>query len=501
MKSQHSGKFYITTSIPYVNSKPHVGFAMELVHCDFLARYHRLHGNETYFLTGTDEHGVKIAEVAEKEGISAQKLTDKYSAEFARLAQEMKATNDDFVRTTQERHIHFVQELWQKLAAAGDIYKSKYQGLYCVGCERFLPEKELVDGKCPIHQTVPKVVEEENYFFRLSRYAQKIQDLIEKDEVKIWPESKKNELLNLMKEGVEDVSFSRSKEAYKWGIPVPGDENQLMYVWCDALPNYLSVIDQEKFWPADVHAIGKDILRFHALVWVGMLLSANYALPKNIMVHGFITSDGQKMSKSLGNVVNPFDYIEKYGYEALRFFLLREIPTLDDGDFSAARFGIVYSEDMANTIGNLVSRVLAMSKKYFSGKVEKLEVDARWQDLVSRIWQQYHQSVSNFDFKKALEQVLDLAREANKYVEDEKPWVLAKEDTVKLQKVIYNLLEVIRHLALMLLPVLPDKAEAILRVFYAEAAAHNWLGRQKFGELVEIELKEDLAILFPRLEV
>ncbi len=502
MSSTSAGKYYITTSIAYVNAGPHVGYAMELLQADVLARYQRLCGAETYFLTGTDEHGLKIAQVAEAAHLAPIELADKNSALFRDLASAMGVSHDDFVRTTEDRHVAYVLEMWKKLVAAGDIYKADYEGLYCVGCERYYLEKELSEGKCPIHLKAPVAVKEANYFFRLSRYADQIREKITSGEVAIWPIARRNEILSFMEEGLNDVSFSRPKEQVKWGIPVPGDEDQLMYVWCDALTNYLSVIDREKFWPADVQVIGKDILRFHAVYWIGMLLSAGFALPKAIMVHGFITSDGVKMSKSLGNVKDPFEYIEKYGRDALRYFLLREIPTLGDGDFSQARFDIVYKDELANTFGNLVSRVLAMAGKYFGGAVPARGVDDGFAAKVAAVWADYDSSVREYDLKKALEFVVALGYAANKYVEDTKPWALAKTDTARLAEVIYNLLELVRVLGVMLLPFIPDSAAKVLGVFQEGFAVNGfvWSDARVYGVLKEGTKLGELAVMFPRVE-
>ncbi|MCC7432951.1 methionine--tRNA ligase [Candidatus Peregrinibacteria bacterium] len=494
-----SNTFYISTSIAYVNAGPHVGYAMELLQADALARYNRLEGKEVFYLTGTDEHGLKIAQVAEERGVWPQELANENSALFRDLAAKLQISNDYFVRTTEDKHVAFVQDMWRKLALADDLYKSHYEGLYCVGCEKFIAEKELIDGNCQYHNKPPIKVKEENYFFRLSKYQKEIRDAISTDKVLIMPESRKQEILNFIDQGLEDVSFSRPKESVKWGIEVPNDPEQLMYVWCDALTNYASVIDREKFWPANVHLIGKDILRFHAVYWVGMLMSAKMELPKAIMVHGHILSEGVKMSKSLGNVKDPFEYAEKYGVEALRYFLLREIPTLDDGDFSQGRFEIVYKDDLANTFGNLVSRVLAMNVKYFDGKVPARGVDDGFEQIVGAAWVNYGQSFVDFDLKKALEVVVNLGYLANKYVDDTKPWILAKEDKKRLAEVIYNLLELIRAIALMLLPYLPASAEKILQALRSDAGP--WFGRKEFGLLKEGQILGEVGILFPRLEI
>lgn len=494
--------FYITTSIAYVNAAPHVGYAMEMLQADAIARYQRLMGKDAFYMTGTDEHGLKIAQAAEKQGVWPQEFVNEISALFQDLGLKLGLSNNYFVRTTEEKHIAFVQEMWKKLDAAGDIYKSQYEGLYCIGCEKFIQEKELVEGNCPIHLKPPVKVAEENYFFRLSKYAETIKEKIKSDEVKVIPESRKNEVLSFLEDGVTDVSFSRPRDSVKWGVDIPGDDSQLMYVWCDALTNYISVIDREKYWPANVHLIGKDILRFHAVIWLGMLLSAGYELPKTIMVHGYITSEGQKMSKSLGNVKDPVEYLEKYGREALRYFLLREIPTLADGDFSQERFEIVYNDDLANTFGNLVSRVLAMNRKYFEGKVPEKGDDDGYAIKVEQAWLDYDKCFAEYDLKKVLEVVLALGFSANKYVEDSKPWVLVKENLEKLPGVLYNLLELIRHLGLMLLPFIPDKAEQILRVFESDFSVDGfvWKGKKDFGELQSGQALGETTVLFPKIE-
>ncbi len=494
-------KFYITTSIAYVNAGPHVGFAMELLHAETLARYHRLRGDDVFFLTGTDEHGLKIAQVAAERGVWPQELANENSALFRELGQQLGLSNDYFVRTTEEKHVAYAQEMWKKLEAAGDLYKADYEGLYCIGCERFFQEKELLEGNCPIHKKPVVKVKEENYFFRLSKYADAIKEKIISGELEIVPESRKNEMLSFFEEGINDVSFSRPRESVKWGIEVPGHPDQLMYVWCDALTNYISVVDRERYWPADVQVIGKDIVRFHAIYWIGMLMSAGMALPKTIMVHGFITSEGEKMSKSLGNVKDPFEYIAKYGREALRYFLLREIPTLGDGDFSQTRFEIVYNEELANTFGNLVSRVLAMNKKYFSGKVPARGEDDGFGELVSDSWVRLEAKIKIYDLKAALEVVVELAFAANKYVEDSKPWVLAKENPERLAAVIYNLLEVIRQLALMLQIFIPDTAGRVLAVYgVAGDELAVWGQKREFGFLQSGHHLGDVeGVLFPKI--
>ncbi|MEK7085505.1 MAG: methionine--tRNA ligase, partial [Patescibacteria group bacterium] len=371
-------KFYLTTAIAYVNAAPHIGHTLEFVQADALCRYHRLKGDDVFFLTGTDEHGVKIYEASQAAGMRTQEFVDQNAEKYMALKEFLCLSNDDFVRTTSDLHKAGVKKIWTKMFEAGDIYKGVYKGNYCVGCEAFIPEKDLDEaGNCPIHKKKPKQLEEENYFFKLSKYSDKIKALIEKDELFIYPEARKKEMLNIIgEEGLRDVSFSRPKDILPWGIDVPNDDTQVMYVWCDALSNYITAIGYEKetaafkkYWPCDVHLIGKDILRFHAGIWIGMLISAGVKIPKAIYVHGFVTSEGQKMSKSIGNVVNPLEYIDKYGVDALRYYLLREIPTVDDGDFSQHRFVDLYNSELANSLGNLVNRVAMMTDRYLGVKV------------------------------------------------------------------------------------------------------------------------------------
>lgn len=489
-------KFYITTSIAYVNAPPHIGFAMELIQADVLARYHRLMGDEVFYLTGTDEHGSKMRLAAKEKGVTPQELADRNTAQFQALKELLDLSSDDFIRTSSEKHKKGAEKLWRKLVEKGDIYKAKYQGYYCVGCEAFVQEKDLVEGKCPNHQKEPEVLEEENYFFRVSKYSNQIKSLIERDEIKIVPEKRKHEILAVLKEGLRDTSFSRPKKSLDWGIKVPGDPKQTMYVWCDALSNYITALDYEKegplfkkFWPADVHLIGKDILRFHAGIWPAMLISAGISLPRAIYVHGFITSEGQKMSKSLGNIVDPVEMVKKYGACALRYYLLREIPTLDDGNFSQKRFQALYEGELADSLGNLLSRVLGMTELYFQGKVPEAKLEPRWPKRFNEILMKWKKAIENFDLKSALEEIFILVEEANKYVEEEKPWVLKKENPDRLKTVIVSLLETLRVIGWLIFPFLPATASKIhlqlgVKKDFKKENLKDW-GRMKKGQLVK----------------
>jgi len=453
-------KFYITTSIPYTNTPPHVGFALEIIQADVLARYHRALGEDVFFLTGTDEHGIKTLRVARQAGKEPKLFADEVSEKFRELTKVLNISNDDFIRTTDEtRHKPAVESLWKKLDKRGDIYKKKYKGLYCSGCEAFKTSKEIVNGKCPLHQKELELIEEENYFFRLSKYTEEIKKLIENGKLKIIPETRKNEILAMLKEGLEDISFSRTKDKY-WGFEVPGDPEQVMYVWCDALPNYLSGIGYydnpkkfKRYWPADVHCIGKDIVKFHTIIWPAMLLSAGLDLPKTVFVHGFITVNGQKMSKSLGNVIDPFELVKKYGADVVRYYLLREIVPIEDGDFTYEKFNQRYNSDLAGGIGNLVARVLGIARKL---NIKEASPTQKTSEKTKEIKNNYTRLVENFKFNEALASVWELIGFCDKYINEEKLW------ETKDPKVINDLFFALQQIGNLLLPFLPQTAGKIL---------------------------------------
>ncbi len=455
-------KFYITTSIAYTNAPPHIGFALELTQADVLARYNRKKGKETLFLTGTDEHGQKIAKKAKEEGVTPQEFVDGVVKSFQDLINDLNISNDDFIRTTdKDRHWPTVEKLWKKLKENGDIYKKEYTGYYCVGCEAFLTEKELIDGVCPNHDTEPEEVEEENYFFKLSKYEKEIKELISNDELEIIPEGRKKEMLSFLEDGLKDISVSRSEEKLKWGIPVPGDDSQRMYVWVDALSNYISALGYadeddkfDKFWPADVHCIGKDILRFHSIIWTGILLSAEIEVPKNIFVHGFVTSRGKKMSKSLGNVVDPFKLLEEYGTDPVRYYLLSEIPSTADGDFTHKKFRNRYNSDLADGLGNLVSRTIGLAQKIGVEFDEERKAGGEIMKKVSQTEKKADQHMSSYEFKKALEEIWNLIHFMDRYIEKKKPW----KESWDQEKVIFEMLYACYHLHDLLLPFLPETA-------------------------------------------
>ncbi|MBL7150070.1 MAG: methionine--tRNA ligase [Candidatus Pacebacteria bacterium] len=463
--STKNKKFYISTSIPYTNAPPHIGFALEIIQADVLARYHHSLGEDTFFLTGTDEHGLKTKRAAENTNKTPKEFADEISEKFRELKTALNLSNNDFIRTTdKKRHWPAVKKVWLKLKENGEIYKKNYRGFYCADCEAFVTKKDLIDEKCPIHQKKVELIEEENYFFRLSKYSQKIKEIIEKDKIRIIPESRKNEILAIIRQGLEDISFSRVKEKYL-GIPVPNDPTQFLYIWPDALTNYISAIGYsenserfKRYWPADVHCIGKDIVRFHALIWPAILLSLNLELPKTIFVHGFITVDGQKMSKSLGNVIDPFELVKKYGADAIRYFLLREIPPTEDGDFTYEKFEERYNADLAKGVGNLVARVLTMAEKVSSINYQPSK-EKEIEKVINNARKKYKKALDEFKFNEALIAIWDLISFSDKYIEKERPW----EEKENQKIVIGNLLFTISNIAEMLRPFLPETSEKIFK--------------------------------------
>lgn len=485
-------KFYIATSIVYTNRRPHIGFALELIQADVLARYHRTLGEEVFFSTGTDEHGMKVVGAAKEAGKTLEDFTEGIAGQVKDLTKILNLSNDGFIRTTdKEKHYPGVKKVWLKLKENSDIYKKKYEGLYCIGCEAFIKEKDLVEGKCPIHQEAPGIVEEENYFFRLSKYQDKLQKIIENNKVKIIPESRKRELLTFINQGLEDTSCSRSREKLRWGIPVPGDASQTVYVWLDALVNYLSVLNYasngdkfKRFWPPDVHCIGKDIfIRFHGSLWLAMLLSLGLQLPKTIFVHGFITSEGKKMSKSLGNVVDPFELVNKYGTDAVRYFLLREISPTEDGDYTRQKFESRYNNDLAKGLGNLVARVLVLRAKIFNFypapetsfrpgvkfSIFNKVSNSNFQTAIDKTRSTYKDALDNFKFNEALGAIWALIGFCDRYIERQKPWRLlsqgpnSKLKAQKLEEILSNLLIALKEIAQLLQPFLPQTSEEIVK--------------------------------------
>ncbi len=455
--------FYITSPIFYPNAKLHMGHAYVMTLCDILARYHRLIGDTTYFLTGSDENTGKLIKAALEQKKEVKEYLDEIVKSFGALYGALHIQYDQFIRTTdQQKHWPGAIKLWNALVVSGDIYKAKYTGLYCLGCETFYTEKDLVDGKCPIHLTVPEKIEEENYFFKLSKYTKIIEEKIKKGELNVVPDSRKNEILALLGRGLEDISFSRPRKTVPHGIPVPNDPEQVIYVWCDALVNYISALGYggsdtknfEKFWPADVHVIGKDILRFHAAIWPAMLLSAGLPLPKNIFVHGLITSGGHKMSKSLGNVIDPYELIQEYGAEAVRYYLAREISPFEDGDLTKESFKNAYNANLANGLGNLASRILKMSETHLEAPVSVAVENIK-------IPEDYAQALENFEIKKAVDVVWKEITLLDERIQTTQPFKLIKTDKEQGQKVIKELVSTLSEIAYLLRPFLPETAEKI----------------------------------------
>ncbi len=465
MGSKTQKNYYVTTSIPYINGDPHIGHTYELLVGDVIARYARGKGMNVLLSTGTDEHGGKIQEKADELGKSVQEYVDEMSARWRELGPLVNMSNDRFIRTTEPGHEQRAALIWESLAA--DIYKANYAGWYCTGDEAFFTEAVVKENKgvCPNHNRPYEKIEEENYFFRLSKYAEAIQQKITSGEFLILPATKRNEILNVFKDGMQDISISRPKDKISWGIPVPGDKTQVMYVWFEALMNYITVLgypeheDFKNFWPADVQIIGKDIIRFHAAVWPGMLLGLGIALPKKLYVHGFIQFGGQKISKSLGNVVHPREVVDKYGVDALRYYLLRHTPSYSDGDFTWEKFEAAYNNELANELGNAVSRTMAMIIKYqqgLIGDIPEAEHDAN----------AYHKAIDECRFDQALDRVWEQVRGLNQYIDEEKPWVIAKQsDGDHLKEVLAYMTSCLLEIAELLLPFLPETSARITNIF------------------------------------
>lgn len=459
-------RFYITTAIVYTNAAPHIGFALEMMQADAIARYRRLLGDDVRFLTGTDEHGTKIMRSAADAGLPTQEFVDGIASQVGELATRLSISNTDFIRTSDRvRHWPAAQKLWQKMAENGDIYKKSYEGYYCVGHEAFIKPSELVDGMCPLHKKMAERIDEENWFFRLTKYTARIRELIEMGRMRIVPESRVSEILNLL-DDAEDVSFSRPSAQLPWGIPVPGDETQTMYVWADALTNYISALgygtDQSgmDYWPANVHLIGKDITRFHAIFWPAMLMSVGLEAPQHIYVHGFITVDGEKMSKSLGNVINPFELLDRYPAEIIRYFMLRELRSTDDSDFSYANLEARHTTDLANGLGNLVQRVTTLIDSKLQSRVT---YESRWNADVPALASilddtEYHRAFEQFRLHDALAAVWVKIGLSNAYFNAQEPW---KQDEAAQKETLGVAFVMVSHIAHLLQPFMPATAEKI----------------------------------------
>ncbi|OGI79191.1 methionine--tRNA ligase [Candidatus Nomurabacteria bacterium RIFCSPHIGHO2_12_FULL_37_29] len=449
--------FYITTTIPYVNADPHIGFALELVQADALARYQRLIGEDVFFSTGTDEYGQKIWEASRREGKDAQAYVDFYAQKFLDLKGILNLSYDNFIRTTSAGHIKAAQEFWRLCNAKGDIYKKIYRGLYCVGCEKFITEKDLMDGKCSLHPTQnPEMVEEENYFFRLGNYKKELLEYLSNEKV-VFPEWRRIEAIDFVQDGMEDFSISRDKKRFSWGIEIPGDDTQVMYVWFGAFVNYISTLGwpdshgaYEKFWQdgEKVQVAGKDMVKFQSVMWQGMLMSAGLPTTDTILYHGFITGEGGiKMSKSIGNVINPNDIVKEYGRDALRYFLLREISSFEDSPFTMERFKEAYNANLANGLGNLASRILTLSSKHLEKcpEIPEHSIPQEWKDYLNK-----------FEINKAVDFTWKEIGELDKFIQEAEPFKVVKVDAEKGKKLISEMMLRLYTIARMLNPIMPE---------------------------------------------
>ena len=504
--------FYITTPIYYVNASPHIGHAYTTIVADVLARYHRMIGDKTFFVTGTDEHGDKIAEAAQKAGITPKEYADKISAQFRELCPELFISNDYFIRTTDANHIETVRYILQKVYDSGDIYFGSYGGYYCFGCERFLTEKEIVDNKCPEHGREPKYIEEKNYFFKMSKYQEWLIDHIKNNPNFIRPERYKNEALAFLRDPLEDLCISRPKTRLEWGITLPFDENYVTYVWFDALINYVTALDYpdgknfKKFWPVAEHLIAKDILKPHGIYWPTMLKAAGIEPYQHLNVHGYWNSDQSKMSKSLGNIVRPLDLKDKYGLDAFRYFLLRDMVFGLDSNFSEEAFVGRLNSDLANDLGNLVSRTITMAIKYCDGKVpeiSKKEKSPVLYEATLKTVAEVEASFKDMSLHKSLIAIWDFINITNKYIVENEPWTLGKDPSnkEKLTAIMYDLLWALRSIAILLSPFMPQTAEKILRQIGAtdETKNLNLAGIKKHDSLKAGSPLTRGDSLFPRI--
>lgn len=496
-----SKKFYITTPLYYVNDVPHIGHSYTNIAADVLARYKRLSGEDVFFLTGTDEHGQKIEQAAKERNETPQQLADRVVENFKGLWTRLNISNNDFIRTTEERHEKAVTAFFLKLYEKGDIYRGKYKGWYCIPCETYCPEGQVENQKCPACGRQLEWLEEEGYFFRMSFYAQGLLDYLDKNPEFIMPENRRQEIINIIKSGLKDLSISRA--TFDWGIPVPiSDKNEIIYVWFEALINYITAVgyvenekDFERLWPADVHIIGKDILKFHAIIWPTMLIAAGLKLPKMIVAHGWWTVEGKKMSKSSGNAINPNDIITQVGVDGYRFFLLKAVPFGQDGDFSQEALIRLVNSSLANDLGNLVSRTIAMVNKYFEGMIPSAqENDNPLKETALRIIPEIDRFMCRLEFHNALSSIWELIGECNRYVDKTAPWVLFKKgDIAELSGVLYNLLESIRVITVLVSPFIPGIAESI----WTHLGIEKPLNEQRLSDLEWGRLQKGKRVILP----
>lgn len=508
----NKGKFYITTAIAYTSRKPHIGNSYEIVLTDAIARYKRLQGYDVFMLTGTDEHGQKIEEYAEAAGVTPKEYVDKVSSEIRGICDLLNTKYDRFIRTTDEQHERIVQKIFKKLYEQGDIYKGHYEGLYCTPCESFWTESQLVDGKCPDCGREVKPAKEEAYFLKLSKYQKRLEDFIEQNENFIYPEARKKEMLNnFIKPGLQDLCVSRT--SFKWGIPVDFDPDHVVYVWIDALSNYITAIgydpdgssdEYKKYWPADVHIIGKDIVRFHTIYWPIMLMALGEPLPKQVFGHPWLLFGEDKMSKSRGNVIYADDLVELLGVDAVRYYLVSEMPYASDGSITYETIIEHYNSDLANTFGNLVNRTIAMQNKYFDGVIQPGDVaepvDDELKNFALDTVKKIEKCFETYRVADAVEAVLNLAKRSNKYIDETTPWALAKDEASlpRLGTVLYNLLEAIRYIAVLLSPFMPETSEKIFAQMNCDIKDYDSL--ENFGALKSGEKVGKAEALFARID-
>ena len=504
-------KYYITTPIYYPSANFHIGHCYTTIIADSIARYQRLKGKDVFFLTGTDEHGQKIENKAKEKGVTPKEYVDEIVENAKDLWKSLGISYDKFIRTTDEYHEKAVQKIFDKLYEQNDIYLDKYKGLYCTPCESFWTETQLVDGKCPDCGREVSLVEEESYFFRLSKYQKRIEELYKTNPEFIKPESRKNEMINnFLKPGLDDLCVSRT--TFSWGIPVDFDPKHVIYVWIDALTNYITALGYlsdddslfKKYWPADLHLVGKEIVRFHAIIWPALLMALDLPLPKQVFGHGWLKIDGGKISKSLGNYKDPREYIDKYGVDAVRYYALREVSFGSDGNFSEEALIARTNADLANTLGNLLNRTIAMTNKYFDGVISNSkvneEIDTELINKASNLKSVVDKNMEKLYISDALEEIFNFLRECNKYIDDTTPWVLAKEGKLeRLQTVLYNLLESIRISSVLLTPFMPTTTEKIFTQLNTNLNTYDTLN--EFGALENNHKLGQIEVLFKRIEI